>query len=167
MLQRLNYGVVFKEDFKIILSNEYWLHTYEIIIPEHVKMPNIGTCHRDNATCLLISHVLSNINTIRSETSLRLNSTIVTVKRLIPEARVRTSRSKRSLLPFIGDLSRSLFGTATIDDVNMLARHINALNKESRGLAAALTKHENHLSSFIPKTNHRMDQLMQGVKIII
>lgn len=148
----------------IILSNEYWLHTYEIMMPEHVKMPNIGTCHHDNATCLLISHVLSNINTIRSETSIRLNSTIETVKRLIPEARIRASRSKRSLLPFIGDLSRSLFGTATTDDVNMLARHINALNRESRGLATALAQHENHLSSFMVKANHRMDQLMQGVK---
>ena len=164
MLQRLNYGIVFQERTNIIISNEHWLHTYEIIMPDHVNIPNIGTCHKDNSTCALITHVLSNINMIRAETAIRLNNTIETIRTLIPEARVQTSRSKRSLLPFIGDLSRSLFGTATINDVNMLAKHINALNKESRQIANALTQHETHLSSFMVKANHRMDKLMQGIK---
>ena len=44
------------------------------------------------------------------------------------------SRSKRSLLPFICQLSKSLFGTATEKDVQMLAGHIPDLIKQANNL---------------------------------
>lgn len=93
LVQRLNCGVVFREDSHLILSNEYWFHTYEITIPEYVAIPNIGTCHKDNSTCLLIAHVLTSINTVRSETAARLNSTVETIKKLVPKLEVHKSRS--------------------------------------------------------------------------
>ena len=49
LVQRLNYGVVFRENGHVILSNEYWLHTYEVSIPEYVPFPNIGRCYKDNS----------------------------------------------------------------------------------------------------------------------
>ena len=164
LLQRLNYGVVFKEQGQLALSNEHWLHTFEIGIPSYVAIPGLGTCHKDNSTCLLIAHILASVNTLRSETSARLNNTIETISKLIPEAQVKGSRSRRSLLPFIGDLSKSLFGTATIEDINTLARHINALTKRTREMSILLTQHEEGLSSYITKANHRMDNLLQGVR---
>lgn len=36
----------------------------------------------------------------------------------VPFIRI-SNRKKKSLLPFVGDLSKSLFGTATMDDVNI------------------------------------------------
>ena len=83
---------------------------------------------------------------------------------MIPETEVKKSRSRRSLLPFIGQFSKTLFGTATTEDVNTLARHINALNTRTMGIAKALTQHGNHLSSFMSKANERMDNLLKGVK---
>lgn len=163
-IQRLNYGIVFKEDGHLILSNEYWLHTYEIPIPEYVPIPNIGTCHKDNSTCILVAHLLANVNLIRSETSARLNNTIESIRELVPEAEAQKSRSRRSLLPFVGQFSKTLFGTATIDDVNVLARHINAITKRTRQMTSILAQHENDLSSFVSQANQRMDNLMQGVK---
>ena len=162
--QRLNYGVVSKEEGQLVLSNEHWLHTFEIGIPSYVAIPGLGTCHKDNSTCLLIAHILASVNTLRLETSARLNNTIETISKLIPEAQVKGSRSRRSLLPFIGDLSKSLFGTATLEDINTLARHINALTKRTREMSILLTQHEEGLSSYITKTNYRMDNLMQGVR---
>ena len=164
IVQRLNYGVVFKEQGQLVLSNEHWLHTFEINMPDHVAIPSLGTCHKDNSTCLLIAHILASINAVRSETSARLNNTIETIRKLIPEAEIKRSRSRRSLLPFIGDLSKSLFGTATVEDVNVLARHINALTKRTRAMATVLAQHEDGLSSYITKANHRMDNLMKGIK---
>ena len=164
LVQRLNYGVVFRENGHLILSNEYWLHTYEVSIPEYVPIPNIGTCHKDNSTCILIAHVLANVNTIRSETSARLNNTIESIRELIPVAEAQKSRSRRSLLPFIGQFSKTLFGTATIDDINVLARHMNAMTKRTRQMASILAQHENDLSSFVTKSNKRMDNLMKGIK---
>ena len=164
LVQRLNYGVVFRENGHVILSNEYWLHTYEVSIPEYVPFPNIGTCHKDNSTCVLIAHILANVNTVRAETSARLNNTIESIRELIPKAEAQKSRSRRSLLPFIGQFSKTLFGTATIEDVNVLAKHMNAMNQRSRKMASILAQHENDLSSFITKSNERMDNLMKGVQ---
>lgn len=69
-----------------------------------------------------------------------INSTIETICDLIPERNLvmSKSRSRRSLLPFIGKLSKSIFGTATTEDVEMLAKHINALNKLSRTMVKKL-----------------------------
>ena len=50
-----------------------------------------------------------------------------------------------------------------MDDVNILASHMNKLNKMATNLAKALTKHEDHLSSFMETANSRMDNLMSGV----
>ena len=164
IVQRLNYGVVFKENGNLVLSNEHWLHTFEITIPDAVPIPSIGTCQKDDSTCMMTAHILASLNTVRAETSARLNNTIETIRKLIPEAEVKRSRSRRSLLPFLGDLSKTLFGTATIEDVNTLARHINALTKRSRTMATLLAQHEDGLSSYITKANKRMDSLMQGIK---
>ena len=134
IIQRLNYGVVFRENGQLVLSNEHWLHTFEISIPEFVAIPSLGTCHKDNSTCMMIAHILASLNTVRAETSARLNNTIQTIRKLIPEAEVKRSRSRRSLLSFLGDLSKTLFRTATVEDVNTLARHKNALTKRTRAM---------------------------------
>jgi len=161
----LNYGVVFEREAKLTLAQEYWLHTYEIALPEHVPFPVMVPCYKDNNTCLLIANVLSQLNAIRLETDARLNNTLKTVNKLVPHASiVRKSRSKRALLPFIGKFSQTLFGTATVDDVNTLGKHINALNKRTRSLANALLQHGEHLSSFMQKSNDRMNNLMDGIK---
>ena len=164
LLQRLNYGVVFQKDAKLTLAREYWLHTFEILLPEHVNIPLIGTCQKTDRECLKVHHILSQINSIRLETQHRLNHTLKLFNDLVPQMQIKRSPSKRSLLPFIGQFSKTLFGTATTDDVNTLARHINALNKKTMGIADALTQHSNHLSSFMTKANKRMDNLLLGIK---
>ena len=163
-LQRMNYGVVFQTKSALQLSNEYWLHTYKVPLPAGLHLPSIGTCHKDDDTCILIGHVLAQINTVRAETSARLNHTLETVYRLIPESTHIKGRGKRSLLPFLGQLSRTIFGTATLDDINVLARHINELTRRSMKISNAIEQHGAHMSSFMEKANKRMDNLMDGVK---
>ena len=41
VIQRINYGVIFKEEPKIVLANEYWLHTFKIPLPKHFMVPKI------------------------------------------------------------------------------------------------------------------------------
>ncbi|XP_060564413.1 uncharacterized protein LOC132723667 [Ruditapes philippinarum] len=163
-ISRLNYGVVFKNIADLHLANEHWVHTFELPIPEKLTLPVIGNCHRDNETCIMVSHVLAQINTIRAETSFRMDDTIDAIKRLMPEYQGKMSRRRRSLLPFIGQLSKSLFGTATEEQVNMLARHINALTRKTMKILDTLEQHGDHLSSFMQTANARMDNLMDGIK---
>ena len=66
--------------------------------------------------------------------------------------------SKRALLPFIGDIWK---GLATQDDLEVLVQHINAaINR----VASALAKHGGDLSSYILQLDHRVEQMMTGIK---
>ena len=118
IVQRINYGVVFVEEAPVHIAAEIWLHTFQLPIPKRSRIPRLGTCHKDINTCFLIDRLLAQINILRTETALRLNNTIRTFRRLVPEAKIQKSRSARSLLPFIGQFSKKLFGTAKLDDVN-------------------------------------------------
>ena len=164
VVQRINYGVVFKETNKVVLACDHWLHTFEINLPEVIQLPILATCSKSNSSCAMMSHILTQLNSIRSGTAARLNLTVHSIEELVPETQIRQSRSRRSLLPFIGKFSKSLFGLATEDDVNVLASHMNKLNRMAVGMAKTLTQHENHLSSFIKSANYRMDNLMNGIK---
>lgn len=161
---RLNYGVMFKQTNKVVFASDSWLHTFEIELPDNVSTPLLPSCTSQNISCSMISQIITQLNGIRYETQTKLNLTLNTIKQLIPEKHIHKSRSKRALLPFIGKLSKGLFNTATMDDVNMLASHINKINRMNSKLAQALTQHEDHLSSYIAKSNDRMDNLMSGIK---
>ena len=93
-IQRLNYGVAFQYRSALQLSNEYWLHTFKIPLPAMLQLPSIGTCHKDDDTCMLIGHVLAQINTVRAEASTRLNDTLQTINKLIPESAHIKGRGK-------------------------------------------------------------------------
>ena len=114
--------------------------------------------------------MLTQLNSIRIETGARLNNTLETIHKLVPHADMVTtkstkkSRSKRALLPFIGRFSRTLFGTATVDDVNILAQHMNALNIRTHAISEALVQHGKHLSSFMAQASRRMDNLLNGIQ---
>ena len=96
MIQRLNNGVVFTEHVSVYIAAELWLHTFELEIPRRSNFPQLGTCHRDNNTGLLVSQLLSQINLLRAETALRLNNTINTVHRLVPKAQMQEYRRTHS-----------------------------------------------------------------------
>jgi hypothetical protein len=84
---------------------------------------------------------------------------------LIPESKLLgASRSKRGLMNFIGSLSKTLFGTATVDDINVLAQHVQSLNKIEFKLANNLKQHEEHVSSFMSIVDDRFDNAMEAIK---
>ena len=91
IIQRLNYGVVFNEEAKLHRKLAPFISNTDTKKDKHPKVK-----HKDNNTCLLIAQMLSQINDFRSETALRLNNTIKTVRRLVPETVMRNSRSERA-----------------------------------------------------------------------
>ena len=164
-LQRLNYGVVFEPQTQIYLSKEIWTHTFEVQLPEELQMFSLSGCSRDEKTCSVVNDVLLEINKLRKETELVLNHTIKTIEKLIPERNgLLNLRNTRSILPIIGDLSKSLFGTATVSDVRLLANHINALNKLTNKVVKSVQQHEDNLSSYMKTADERMNNIVQGIK---
>ncbi|KAH3738563.1 hypothetical protein DPMN_045201 [Dreissena polymorpha] len=59
-------------------------------------------------------------------------------------------------LGFIGDLSKSLFGTATQEDVQKIADKVNRLNAAGQGLQNDLVSHERHFESYMSLSSRKM-----------
>ncbi|CAC5402171.1 unnamed protein product [Mytilus coruscus] len=159
-LQRINYGTVFKDNGHIIISNEYWRHTFEVPLPTlHSIQPFINVCGKiPGNACNSVKSIITNINIIQQETRAKIAHLFAFTQLHIPIINIK-KKSKRALLPFIGSLSKSFFGTATMDDVNLLASHLNALQKQSIKMANALSQHGSHLSSYMTTSNRRMDNI--------
>ena len=162
-VQRLNYGVVFELQDSLHLSCEIWLHTFEIPLPEGLDLKNAFAC--TNESCKLMYDFIQEIEQIKLNTESMISSTLNSIKQLVPERHlINSNRRRRSVLPFIGDISKSIFSTATVKDVERLARHINSLNRISTKLIKTVEQHENDLSSFMIASDERMANIVKGLE---
>lgn len=100
-----------------------------------------------------------------------VNSTVQEIHALIPQSQIPhhnqfigSSRSKRALFDFVGQISKSLFGTATSDDIDTLQRHMQLLNHNNVKIAKAMAVQEKHLSSFISTVDARFNNVMGAIK---
>ncbi len=95
-----------------------------------------------------------------------MNDTLSKIKVLIPsqdKLPSPNSRSKRSLLPFLGSLGKSLFGLATENDVKTLAKHIDFLEKNNRQTGSLFESQNKKLTSFMQTTSHRIANAVQQI----
>ena len=153
VIQRLNYGTIFKSEGNMHLSREYWTHTFQIPIPSDIDVPQSLSVNKKSCSkldCQFQQSLLDQIHGVQLELYSHVSKTLKFIKTVIPYHKVNKSkRQRRSLLPFIGSLSKGLFGTATMDDVNILASHINSLTKTTENIAHALQLHGSHMSSYL------------------
>ncbi|XP_071088962.1 uncharacterized protein [Haliotis cracherodii] len=148
-----------------IIDQEYWVHTYEVKIPAVPGIPTRSGCHQGNSTCALLNQIQMHLNVIKTKCVSQLTETRQQLMQLIPESKTPSStRTKRAVLSFVGSLSKTLFGTATTNDVNILAQHINALTKQDINVAHTLQQHSEHLSSFMKLVDTRFKNAIKGVK---
>lgn len=165
MVPRLNYGVIFQQEHPMHLAREYWLHTYSLDIPHPVLGNQMPRCRHGHMSCHILNTVTLQIASLRSKTLVNVNASLERILNLIPQSSiVNERRYQRSLLPFIGDMVSGLFGTATMDDVNTLARHINALVTRTNIITKAVKQHGSHLSSFMKVVDDRMTNLKNGIE---
>ena len=163
-VQRLNYGVIFKGVNNLVLTNEYWRQTYAIILPGHLPKNDLPADCLTLPTklCGTYMRFIHQIRNLQANTLSEFDHAIEFIKHNVPHIHV-TNRSRKSLLPFVGDLSKNIFGTATMDDVNILKAHINALTKNSRKVANFMKMQTDHFSSFMSTTNKRFDNIQNTV----
>ena len=175
VVDRINYGVIFKREQDLLISREYWLHTFHIELPKRFNLQQVPSCdvqYNCNTSkcdvlyeCRMLHSLVTQVHNLHASLFSDYNETMKTIKTLIPQTtHFGKDRNYRSLLPFIGKMYKGLFGLATMDDVNIMASHINAIAKRTNCLAKALEQHSKHLSSFISVTDKRMTNLMHGVK---
>ncbi|XP_076079746.1 uncharacterized protein LOC143049868 [Mytilus galloprovincialis] len=165
-IHRLNYGVLFQKQPSLYLSREYWLHTFEVELPSNISIQSIPSCTAAVSTCYLFNSIIFHVNVLKENTMTFTHRTLMEIFDMVPETNLNPQKRKsRALLPFIGSLSKSFFGTATMDDVNLLANHINKLIKRDRQMSHALEQHGSHISSFMKVVSHRFDKLKEGMNL--
>ena len=168
-IQRLNYGILFEPTAKLHFGQEYWSHTFEIPLPSKMYLPGIPKCQR--STCKVANDVITTLNNLRTECMSNVNSTVQELHRLIPHSYLPSAvssssrRFKRGLFDFIGQISKSLFGTATSDDVNDLKRHMQTLNNDNIKLARAMASEAHQLTSFMSSANDRFNNIAKAVQL--
>lgn len=76
-------------------------------------------------------------------------------------------RRQRSVpLSFIGGLSRTLFGTATADDLQIVANRVNDLIRRNRNITGTILSHAKNFKSYMRIENVRfqnMGNMIDGV----
>ncbi|CAC5416622.1 unnamed protein product [Mytilus coruscus] len=168
-IQRINYGVLFERQPNLLSGNENWIHTFKIPLPSKQTDGNFEQCNITHQHCYILNQVLSQLSAIRTQVSSDVNHTVEVIHQLIPHINIEDksnseSRLKRGLFDFIGSISKSLFGTATTEDVNRLAKHVNILIRRNNEFAKDITHHDKLLSSYMSKTNKRFDNIIVGIK---
>lgn len=167
IVQRINYGTIFREESKLILSKEVWLHTFHIWLPTYGTIEDIPRCTRISSYCSMMNHTVNYIHSIHIDTMVHVNHTVRSIHKLIPQTsipKLNSDRVQRALLPFVGNLFSGLFGMATMHDVNILASHINSLTKVSNTIVNTLHQHASHISSFMKVMDQRTTNLLKGIQ---
>ena len=171
-LSRLNYGVLLRDRGTIQASASIWYHHFV------VKMPDIDDVIPVNCIRHLNKNMAKkqcasydNDNDFASFAS-EMNKQLVEEFRQIRKTARRnlnkltstddnaTHRNKMSApIGSIGDLSKSLFGTARMEDLELVARKVNALIARGLDMGKALTQHEQNFESYMKVNNKRYDDL--------
>ena len=163
---KLNYGIMFEKKGTVHFGKDEWTHTFQIKMPVKKSSFKLDKCN-DKAICEDYNRLISAINMIQKQNEFTLNETVNIIKSLVPLTKTHTKitkgKSKRAILSFVGQLSKTLFGTATMDDVNILAQHINALTVRTIKLTNAMSQHDKHESSFMASVDKRISNLVTEI----
>lgn len=113
--------------------------------------------------CLSFTRFLHQIEDLDARTMFEFKNTYTFLDGNVPFIRI-SNRKKKSLLPFVGDLSKSLFGTATMEDVDILKQHVNSLIKSNIKVAKFIKMQSYQFSSFMTAADNRFDNIQESVK---
>ena len=170
-IQRLNYGVFFIPKGHFNPVSDYWAHTVQIVLPQYPDLKYYPQpCSKVESTkeiCDMLQSALIQSEFIHNATGETCRKLVEKVQDLMPEVNLPDddSRSKRSLLPFIGQLSKSIFGTATVRDVEILQSHISSVIQNSNKLESAFKYQSNKLSSFMSIVDNRITNAAKEIQI--
>lgn len=166
-LTRVNYGVTFTFEGSLQITPEYWSHTFDLEVPTGEATSPARICkHQDEQVCNDLHQLIHRAQLIHSQCIAEFNLTLERALKLIPEFNLpeTKSRSKRAILPFVGDMSKSLFGTATFHDVKILAAHIAVLHKQDGQFTKAFQQFGNHMQSAMSSIDKRVSNSFRAIQ---
>ena len=124
-VNRINYGVLFESQGSVCAVYDFWtLKQSKLDRKADLNMSRGAIAPKHVAACKVMEKALESVNDIDNQYVRNLKYSLKLAKKMIPKESghvTSRSRSKHALLPFIGDIFRSLFGTATDKEVRQRA----------------------------------------------
>lgn len=183
-VNRLNYGVYFRHVRKYSPVTGIWRNTFVIPIPfsrSVSRSKNVEDRETDNenqselgedicgsepieneSLCALYRHNIRRILSIKRQSVRETKRVIDMVYDILPETNIGNSR--RSLVPFVGTLSKSLFGTATVQDVSVLRTQIKQVAESQNHEIDVMKKTVDDMSSFVVKSQDAFEKLGEQIE---
>ncbi|XP_046571583.1 uncharacterized protein LOC124279759 [Haliotis rubra] len=167
---RLPWGVVFIHTSRIDISQNKWIHVFKYKLPDLSEMGNRPDyqqfCKTHALHCYSVNAIDGYIKKAEQELLVYWTNVSKDIKILIPHVNTfqKDSRTRRAILPFIGSISRSIFGTATVEDVERLAQYVKRLSMHVTNTSRVVQVQVRQMSSFIAKTNDRISSSLTGIE---
>ena len=173
-------GTVFRRVAMLDNSISYWGHTIVVPLPDFSALSGYSSFCTEKSypgqedfvieLCRNYGDTLGIYDSVRKLLRKDLNKKINIMNGLIPAGKVIKQadslngqrRNKRSPLDFIGTVSKNLFGTATVKDVETLKSHIIALETNPESFKG-FRKFQKQLSSLEVEAHENFKLLQDGV----
>ena len=165
---RINYGTIFEQHSNVYFSSEHWTHTYifKLERPEDLN-PFWPACNCTNNNITFhpdFKYVLYQLEVLHNQTITDIDKIIDNIFEIVPSYAVASYRKKRSLLPFIGTISKNLFGLATTEDIKKIANYINTVQRKQNIEIKGFIHEIDILHSFMSASDARINNIIKGVK---
>lgn len=156
---RLNYGVYFQFKGEVMPVVGFWRHSVAIALPPRIKLVvnEVINCtevvngtgsarSRALARCERIYPIVTRLVDLKRQMAIVLQSVHQDLTRMIPEIRPHY-RARRSWLPFVGSILRTVAGSATLDDVASIKAHVAEMSRDmAEGLHVIAQSQVQHAS---------------------
>ncbi|XP_060071257.1 uncharacterized protein LOC132551165 [Ylistrum balloti] len=158
-----NYGVTFEDKGTLYPSGNHWKHFFEI---ELQKFPFVSERPSPCSNCPWYSEAMEEILALHRQTAVDVGTILGEIKTLLPHhslVRIPMARKRRSFLPFIGSLAKTLFGTATSSDLTSLSRNVALLRANQQKMAKATSHQIDIFTAAIRNFDYRIDNVFRGI----
>ena len=160
LIHRLNYGTVFQEQPLLFATSEYWVHTFVL----DLNPPNVPLFQRPTCPCPTVQSVFDRLHKYHNETMNAIHMVTSNMLSMIKTSR-KQSKSKRSLLPFLGNIAKSLIGVSTTEDLDRVAEKVAYLHRENTKPAKSFQHELSLMTSFMKTANNRLDNAFKSINI--
>ena len=172
IINRLNYGIVFKPITPFDLTSDFWGHLFQIVLPpSNLRRGVIHSIRRNNSRPA-VDHLMGAIQATLTLQMDYVSTFMADIYELIPD--LSSNPRKKSTFPrrprsgalcdICGRAYGAIFGLASIDDVNLVLQIAQEGIENQNSVITQVINSTNALSSYVTITNHRVDTLVEMFK---
>jgi hypothetical protein len=161
-----NWGTAFSHLGVVDNGHSLWRHTVAIQWID-VQKPNIDpipTCPPNNTMCEQLHEIVVSLKTDVDTLIDEINKHVREAKGLIPVEMNVGSKNKRGIFNFVGEASRSLFGTATEQDIEIVKKHVLALENVSHLNVNQVKRQGKQIATFIKLVDDHVSDCLAGIQ---